>query len=221
MDMNANQNMNLNRNQVRNGGGGPIKLKPFVSFLTVFSFLLLAFSGVVLYLRPEGSLARWVGWKAIGLDKSGWETVHNTFCLVFIIVGFIHLILNLKAIVIYLTAGIDRTRKNVAELVVAALLIFILLVSAVWRIPPVSWLMEGRSHFKNNPAGLLVKPPATDFEKLPLRRALEQMGKTPERILRELEARGLRGVSLESSLEEIARRNNMSPQELYLLIRAY
>lgn len=219
-NQNQPQDRNFNRSQVQNGGRA-FKFKPLVSFITVFSFLLLAFSGFVLYIRPEGGLARWVGWRAIGLDKSSWETVHIVFCALFFLAGVIHLILNFKAIILYLTSGIDRNRKNLAEMLAAALLVLVLLLTAIWRLPPVSWLMEGRSYFKNSPAGMVVKPPAAEFEKLPLRRALEQMGRTPERAVRELEARGLKGVRLESPLEEIARRNSLTPQELYLLIRSY
>ncbi|MDI6849165.1 MAG: DUF4405 domain-containing protein [Candidatus Saccharicenans sp.] len=224
MNMSKNQNQpqdrNLSRNQVQNDGRA-FKFKPLISFLTVFSFLLLAFSGFILYIRPEGGLARWVGWKAIGLDKSGWETVHIVFCALFFLAGVIHLILNFKAIILYLTSGIDRNRKNLAEMLVAGLLVFVLLLMAIWRLPPVNWLMEGRAHFKNHPRSLRAQPPSADFEKQSLRRVMEQLGKTPDRVLRELEARGLAGVSPESSLEEVARRNNMTPQELYLLIRAY
>lgn len=216
-----NQNMNLKRNQIQSGRSRAFKVKPLISFLTVFSFLLLAFSGFILYIRPEGGLARWVGWKAIGLDKSGWETVHIVFCALFFLAGVIHLILNFKAIILYLTSGIDRNRKNLAEMLAAGLLVFVLLLMAIWRLPPVNWLMEGRAHFKNHPRSLRARPPSADFEKQSLRRVMEQLGKTPDRVLRELKARGLAGVSLESSLEEVARRNNMTPQELYLLIRAY
>jgi len=131
------------------------------------------------------------------------------------------LILNFKAIILYLASGIDRNRKNVAEMLVAFLLVFVLLLTAIWRLPPVNWLTEGRAYFKNHPRALRAEPPATDFEKQSLRRVLEQMGRRPERVLRELEARGLKGVSLESSLEEVSCQNQMSPQDLYLLIRAY
>lgn len=216
-----NQNQGKNQNQRQNGGGGGFKFKPFISFLTVFSFLLLAFSGFILYVRPEGSIARWVGWRAIGLDKSGWETVHIVFCALFVLAGIIHLVLNFKAIIIYLTSGIDRNRKNLVEMAVAAGLVVLLMLAAVWRMPPGSWLMKGRSHFKNQPRALRVQAPAPDFEKQSLRRVAEHFGQSPERVLKELQARGLKGVSLESSLEDVARSNQMTPQELYLLIRAY
>lgn len=221
-----NHGNNQNRNHKRispgaDGAGSGFQLKPFISFLTVLSFLLLAFSGFVLYIRPEGSLARWVGWRAIGLSKSDWETVHIVFCTLFVLSGIIHFILNFRAIVIYLTIGIDRTRKNLKEMVIAVAVVVALLLVAVWSMPPGSWLMAGRAQFKNHPRAMRLQPPAPDFEKQSLRRVAEHFGQAPDRVLREVQARGLKGVSLESSLEEVARKNQMTPQELYLLIRAY
>jgi len=220
MKKDENQNMNLNRNQIENGRGA-FKFKPLISFLTIFSFLLLAFSGFILYVRPEGSLARWVGWKAIGLDKSGWETVHIVFCALFVAAGVIHLILNFRAIIIYLTTGIDRNRKNLVEMLVAVFLVMALFLVAIFQLPPASWLMEGRSQFKTHPRALRIAIPGPDFEKQSLRRVAEHFGQSPDRVLRELQMRGLTGVSLDTSLEDAARKNQMTPQELYLLIRAY
>lgn len=203
------------------GAGRSFQFKPFISFLTVLSFLLLAFSGFILYIRPEGSLARWVGWRAIGLNKGEWEAVHIVFCTLFVLSGIIHFILNFRAIVIYLTTGIDRTRKNLKEMVIAVAVVAALLLVAVWSLPPGSWLMAGRTQFKNHPRIMRLQPPAPDFEKQSLRRVAEYLGQAPDRVLRELQARGLKGVSLESSLEEVARKNQLTPQELYRLIRAY
>ncbi len=195
------------------------KLKPFVSFLTVFSFLLLAFSGFILYIRPEGSLARWVGWRAIGLDKSGWESVHIIFCALFVLAGLTHLVLNFKAIMLYLTSGIDNSRRNLPEMALAAVLVLALLLTAVWKQPPSSWLMKGRAAFKNNPRALKVEMPAPDFEKRTLRQVAEELGKSPESVVEELEGGGLKGLSLDITLEKLARQNKMSPQDVYLLIR--
>ncbi|MDH7493531.1 MAG: hypothetical protein QHH44_06560, partial [Candidatus Saccharicenans sp.] len=72
-----------------------------------------------------------------------------------------------------------------------------------------------------HPQGLRLQAPAPDFEKQSLRRVCEHLGQAPDWVLRELQARGLKGVSLESSLEEVARKNQMTPQDLYLLIRSY
>lgn len=194
------------------------RLKPFVSFLTGFSFFILSFSGIVLYVRPEGSLARWISWEFLGLDKSSWEAIHIVFCALFVIAAIFHLALNFKAIVVYLRTGLDNGRKNWLELAVAVGLVVVLALVVIWRVPPASWMMEGRTNFKNYPRGLQIETPFADFEKQSLRRVAEYLGLGPETVLKELEDKGLRWLKPESTLEETARQNGLSPQELYLRI---
>ena len=201
-------------------GSKSFRLKPFVSFLTVFSFLVLAFSGFVLYVRPEGSLARWVGWKMLGLDKSGWEGAHIMFGALFVLAGIAHLVINFKAIIVYLTSGIDNGRKNLLELVTAAALILAMLLFAVLRVPPASNLIKVRSFFKNSPASLRVEMPWPDFEKQSLRKVAEHLGLQAEEVARRLEERGLKVESVDDSLEEVARKNHLSPQDLFLLLNS-
>ena len=196
------------------------KLKPFISFLTAFSFVVLSLSGIILYARPEGSLARWISWEFLGLDKSGWEAVHIVFCGLFVVAAVIHLALNFKTIVIYLRTGLGNGRKNWIELAAAGVLVVALVLVAIWRVPPASWMMEGRANFKNHPRGLQIEMPSVDFEKQSLQSVAECLGFRPEIVLKKLEGSGLRGLKLESSLEEVARQNGLTPQELYLRILA-
>lgn len=209
----------MNQNQNFKSANKPSKLKPFVSFLTLFGFLLLALSGFILYIRPEGSLARWVGWRAMNLDKSGWEAIHLIFCALFVLAGITHLVLNFKAIVIYLTTGIDKSRKNGLEMALAAVLVSALLLTAVWRVPPASWLTKGRSVFKNNPGAMKVERPFPDFEKQPLRKAAEHLGLEPEETIKRLEESGIKVESIDDSLEKIARENALTPQAIYLKLK--
>ena len=50
-----------------------------------FLFLAAAASGIVLFLRPEGSLASWAGWHVLGIDKKGWEGVHILSVIMFVV----------------------------------------------------------------------------------------------------------------------------------------
>lgn len=43
----------------------------------LLSFVVSAASGVILFFRPEGSLARWIGWSVLSLDKKQWEAVYR------------------------------------------------------------------------------------------------------------------------------------------------
>ncbi|MDY0231493.1 MAG: hypothetical protein RBR88_03320, partial [Candidatus Saccharicenans sp.] len=107
------------------------------------------------------------------------------------------------------------------EMAVALLLAVGLLLTALWQVPPASWLTAGRASFKNHPAGLRLEMPYAGFEKQSLRRVAEYLGLSPASVMRELEARRLKGLDLENSLEDVARQNQLTPQELYLLIRPY
>ncbi len=199
-------------------GGSGLKLKPFISFLTLFSFLVLAFSGFILYVRPEGSLARWIGWKLIGLDKGAWEIVHIVFCFTFFAAGVVHFILNFKAVIYYLTVGFNNGRRNKTEFLIALLLVIALLFSAIWKVPPASWLKNVRDGFKNNPAGLRVPIPFPDAEKLPIRKLAQSQNMETDAVLKKLQARGILVTDENETLEKIARRHGVSPQNLYMMI---
>jgi len=144
--------------------------------------------------------------------------VHIIFCALFVLAGLTHLVLNFKAIMLYLTSGIDNSRRNLPEMALAAVLVLALLLTAVWKLPPSSWLMKGRAAFKNNPQALKVEMPAPDFEKRTLRQVAEELGKSPESVVEELEGGGLKGLSLDITLEKLARQNKLSPQEIYLVL---
>lgn len=78
------------------------RFRRFVTNVLVLSFLVSAVSGVILFFRPEGSLARWVGWSVFGLDKAQWEALHLVFVGVFLVVSIVHVWYNWTALVSYL-----------------------------------------------------------------------------------------------------------------------
>jgi hypothetical protein len=83
----------------------------FTSLLLFLLFSICALSGLMLYLRPEGSLANWVGWSALGMDKKQWEGIHAVFVLVFSIAVLVHLIYNWKVLAANLRSKKTRLEK--------------------------------------------------------------------------------------------------------------
>ncbi|HPP55784.1 MAG TPA: DUF4405 domain-containing protein [Anaerohalosphaeraceae bacterium] len=69
--------------------------------MTAICFAMAVISGAVLFLAPSGRGAgrAWAFW---GLSRRQWEEQHVWFCLIFTIVGLIHLILNIRPILYYL-----------------------------------------------------------------------------------------------------------------------
>ena len=190
----------------------------FISQVLFLSFVLLAFSGLALYLRPEGSVARWIDWRMLGLDKKGWEGVHTLFCITFLLATAAHLALNWKPLLRYLSGGIDKSRGIRMEMVVALGLVIAVLTLAILRIPPASKIMEWRSAIKNGSVVIQIQAPESDFEKSSLKEISAFLGVSIDQILKILKAEGMAVPAPNDSLEKIARQNRISPQNLYGLI---
>jgi hypothetical protein len=194
------------------------KVRPFVSLVLLLSFGLMVFSGVALYLRPEGSVARWTSWEILGLDKKGWEGVHAIFVLTFVLVTVLHLVLNLKSLLRYLSPAMDKNRRIHRELIAAAALVTAFLAIAVLRLPPASMLMNLRSVIKDGSVVVRIQPPEPDFEKRSLKEISVHLGVSLDQITTFLEKAGVKIPGPDDSLETIARQNRTSPQNLYVLI---
>ena len=192
--------------------------RAFLSLTLFFAFILLAFSGLALYLRPEGSVARWVDWRLIGLDKSGWEGVHTLFCITFVVTAVIHLFWNGKALARYIRIKTARRLHLRRELPAAFILVCGLLLIAVMKPLPFSKVMEWRATIKHGSRLMQIPLPEADFEKRPLTDVAAYMEISAEMLIVMLKAQGLDVPSPGSSLQDIARRNTMSPQNLYVRI---
>jgi len=190
----------------------------FISLVLFLSFVLLAFSGLALYLRPEGSVARWTGWSMLRIDKKGWEGIHTLFCITFLLVAAVHLAFNWKPLFRYLSGGMDRNRAISRELVAAAGLVITILALAILSIPPAAKIMEWRSAIKHGTVAIQTQAPEPDFEKRSLKEISAFLGVSIDQISRILKAEGMAAPAPADSLEKIARKNRMSPQNLYGLI---
>ena len=190
----------------------------FISLALFLSFVLLAFSGLALYLRPEGSIASWTDWSMLAINKKGWEGVHTLFCITFLMMAAVHLAFNWKPLWRYMSGRTDRNRGIRRELVAAAGLVIIVLTLAILRIPPASKVMEWRSTIKEGTAVIKIQAPESNFENRSLKEISVFLCVSTDQISRILKAKRILVTSLDESLEKIARQNRMSPQNLYGLI---
>jgi len=194
------------------------QIRPFISILLLLSFLLLAFSGLMLYLRPEGSIASWTGWDILGINKKGWEGIHTVFCILFLVVASIHLVLNWKPLLHYITRKRALRRGFHRELAAAAALVVLIFTIAVLQIPPASNIMDWRSAIKDGSLLVDIHPPEPDFEKRSLREISNFLGVSVDYVLRILYTKGIKFAAPDDSLQKVAGQNNRSPQNLFNII---
>ena len=198
------------------------------SFFTLLLFLfalISAVSGIALYLRPEGSLARWTDWTWLGLDKKHWEAVHTVFVLLSLFAAMVHLWYNWKPLANYLrskAALILRSGKRVPlgrEFLAAAAIVSILFYGSISQWLPISLLVDLRSDIKDGKYTVLASPPAAEADKLSLSELCRVMGISEQLASEKARAHEIDIASFSLTLGEIAEQNGLTPQAMYLLLR--
>jgi len=77
-------------------------LRRFISLSISFSFLIMSYTGIILFLSPKGRVANWTNWELFGLDKTQYTNLHVTFMVLFLLGMFFHIYLNWGSLLNYL-----------------------------------------------------------------------------------------------------------------------
>lgn len=199
-----------------------INTRGLTSFFTLFGFVIMSVTGLVLYVVPAGRVAYWVNWELWGLTKTEWGNIHILSSLLFIAAGAVHTYLNWTPLMNYfknrVTSGI-RLRK---ELAIASVISVLVVISSLYPVPPLNYLLDFNTYIK----GVWVvqddyEPPFGHAELLSLAMFSKKMDIDLSLAGAELKSNGIIFETPEETLEEIANRNGLSPMDLYLMIKKF
>jgi hypothetical protein len=193
--------------------------RPFVSLLTTFSFLLMAISGLVLYVVPKGRVAYWTDWRLFGLSKTQWGDLHIIATLVFFAVSIFHIYLNWRQLVGYLSRKLAGRLKHRRELGVSLLLTFWIALAGVLPHPPFSLLIDLNGRIKD--AWVTSKrhePPFGHAEELALDTFCQKLRIPLAKAMATLRKKRIKLSSKKQRLLDIARANHITPMTLYGMI---
>jgi len=116
------------------------------SLLAATSFLVMTITGIVLYISPQGRVARWSDWRVWGLDKEQWGALHTTSSLLFVIAGCVHLYFNWRVFGHYIRVARQFNLKR--EMVVTLLITAVVIAGTIWEAPPFSSIMQAGADIK-------------------------------------------------------------------------
>lgn len=186
----------------------------FTSLLVALGFLVLALTGVGLYLTPPGRVANWSGWTLGGLTKAQWQAVHMVFGFLFVAAAGVHLFFNWRALMTYLrshaTAGLRRRREIAWSVSVAA----ILLVTSIAGVPPINQVAAVRETISNSWSDASTEPPVPHAELLTLTRFAESQKIPLETALSTLRSAGA-SAGPDTTLADVALQLKITPQQVY------
>jgi hypothetical protein len=199
--------------------------RSFVTMITFVSFLALLFSGIALYLRPEGSLARWINWTFLGMDKKQWEAAHTGVVILFLASCLIHFWYNFRPLVSHLRSSASLVLASGSRLplfkeLAAALVVFaVLFFGAVRQWPPLSAVGQLRADLKNGKYNVRANPPIVDADKLSVADFCRAADLDTEQALRNARQSGVIVENPSLIIGKIAEENNRTPEEIFLALR--
>ncbi|WP_165354701.1 DUF4405 domain-containing protein [Tropicimonas sp. IMCC6043] len=130
------------------GGAARLSGRALAAFGVSFSFVVMLWSGLMLYIAPKGRVAQQIGWEIFGLGRDGWEALHIATGLVF--VGFVawHFLVHLRVYKTLLGGTPMHPKGHRREAWLAAAIALFVAIAALQAWPPVQWAIDGNSYLK-------------------------------------------------------------------------
>ncbi len=183
------------------------------------SFLVLLFSGTVLFVSPPGRVANWGNWRMVGLTKHDWASVHTWFAATFFVAAVFHLIFNIRPLLNYFRDRLTRRPGLRWEWVVAVALCGVVFAGVQMRIPPFSTLLNLGERVKQGWEVAQTAAPLPHAELLSFKELANQAKVPYETAVERLEARGFKAIRPEVIVQNLAQSNQVSAQRLYEIIQ--
>lgn len=192
------------------------------SFFTTFGFLILAFTGLILYLVPAGRVADWVHWSLFGMSKEQWTQIHTLGSLMFLTAGGFHIYYNWKPLMKYLSNKIEGGINLKKEFYISLLGSIFLIVAAAKELPPFHYVFEFSDYLKSSwIISEEYDPPMGHAELMSLSVFTQKQGIDLTKAIQELKDYDIIVKTPKNSLGKIAKENDTSPMKLYHVIKKF
>jgi uncharacterized membrane protein YgcG len=196
----------------------PFQTRALVSVLTGFAFLLLATSGVVLFLAPPGRVANWTDWSILGLRKSEWGALHIWFSAVFVIGVAIHTWYNLRPLLGYFKSRARQRASFRREWIVASVICAVIAVGTLAKAPPFAQLLTWNEEIKESWDQSGQRAPIPHAELLTMAALADKAGVELPAATSRLAARGITGFTADTVVKEFAEKAKISAQQIYQIM---
>ena len=191
----------------------------FTSLLTTCSFLVLAITGIVLYISPKGRVAHWTGWTVLGIDKEQWSDIHMIASLLFLISAAFHLYFNWRIFWGYIKKRLEASLNLKLEMLLALAITILCCIGVFLHWPPFSLIPDGRLALQDYWEQRSAPAPAPHAEEFTLTRLADQIGLPVETILKRLQDAGISDATALDKVGDLATRYNKTPDQLFDIVQ--
>lgn len=193
--------------------------RKIVSLTMLLSFIVVVYSGVFLFIVPEGKVAYWVNWELFGLSKTQYAEVHDVGVLLFLISSVLHIYLNWNAVMNYLKNKSKKIVLFTPNFIVALLITLIFTAGSLYKFTPFESFLNIATSMDKYWAQEYGTPPFGHAELSGLKSLCSKMNLDFEKAKKLLEEKGITVNSENETLLKISERAGMTPAEVYKIIK--
>lgn len=194
-------------------------LRKFTSLSLTFSFIMMSYTGILLFIAPKGRVANWTNWELLGLDKTQYTNLHVTFMVLFLITMFFHLFLNWRPLIGYFKNKARTFSLFNKEFALALSLNLLFIVGTLLYWTPFEEFLDFEDDIKSSWEKVSTsKAPYGHAELSTIEEFAQKTQTDASNIVTQLRAKGLKEVSPLKTIEQIAKENAKSPAQLFEMI---
>ena len=196
-----------------------MKIRKITSLTALLAFILVLLTSVILYIVPQGRVANWADWRLWGLTKEQWGNIHIVNGLLFLLSLFLHIYYNWRPIVSYMKNKAKELKIFTKEFNIALGFTLVFTFGTLVEVPPFQWVIDLSGSIKDAAAVKYGEPPYGRAELSTLKTFAKKQGFDLNENMANLKNAGVKFESEKQTLKDISRQNNVSPQQVYLVMK--
>ncbi|SHO48440.1 DUF4405 domain-containing protein [Desulfopila aestuarii] len=196
-----------------------MNIRKITSMTMLVSFILLLVNSVILYIVPEGRVAYWADWHMGGLTKTQWGDQHVTVGVLFLVASFLHMFFNWPVITAYMKNKAREMKVFTGSFNAALVITLLVAIGTYYEVPPMSTIIHISGEIKDGGAKKYGEPPYGHAELSSLKLFSKKEGLDADKALELMKEAGLKAESTKETLKNIAANNNLTPQQVYEIIK--
>lgn len=205
-------------------------MKKITSLSLGFSFLIMSYTGVVLYIAPHGRISKWIDWHLFGLDKIQYQELHTTSMITFLLFAILHIYYNWKPMINYMKDSSKKISFTKKEFLIAFIINALFVIGTLTLTQPFKGFLDLGENIKDswgekdtpvtviNNIEVTIMPPPEQLG----RKTLEELNKMGNIDLNQsieiLKSEGIDDVDSTFRIRDIANELDTTTTNIYKMI---
>jgi hypothetical protein len=193
-------------------------MKKVTSLSLGLAFLIMSYTGIMLFLSPHGRVAYWSDWHLLGLTKTQYISLHTTSMLTLLFFALWHIYYNWKPIVSYLKDANKKISFTKREFLIALLINVFFVAGTLYSLQPMKGFLQMGDKIKESWSKQYGEPPYGHAEETKLNVLSRKLQIDLAQAKAILQKNNI-VFKEDESLLSIAKNNDMTPSDIYKLIK--